>query len=152
MLISKALGPVEFQFTDPQDVQKYGDRWYRYSEADLIRTPARDLIDLEQKLGMPIVDVMNGMRMSSVLGDLAAAWIGVRWHDSELAGSFDDFNPLVLQIVWRAAGKDQGATEKAAPETDTPAPQDDGSPDALSPNLTSESPDTVVLQTSPIAG
>lgn len=152
MEISKAMNPVEFRFTGPQDVEKYGDRWYRYSEADLIRMSARELIGLEEKLGMPIVDVMNGMRMSTALGDLAAAWIGVRSRDPELAGPFDEFDALVLQIVWRKAGKDQGATETAETGTDTPEPADDGSQPALFPNSTSESPDTVVLQTSPIAG
>lgn len=147
----KALGPVEFRFTDPDDVAVYGDRWYRYAEADLIRLRARDLIELETELGMPMVDVMNGMRMRTTLGDLAAAWLGVRAFSPKLAGTFDDFNPLVLSITWRAA---QGKAPAGPPvEQDMQPPPVDGSPSTgpSSPE-TSGTTDTVTLPTSPVAG
>jgi len=149
MELNKALGPVEFRFTEPEDVAVYGDRWYRYSEADLIRTPARELVALEAALGMPIPDVMNGMRMSTVLGDLAAAWIGVRAYDPLLAGPFNEFNPMALSLTWRPEkvdeGKDQGE--------DTPQPPADGSPqpDLSRPEI-SDPTDSVVLPTMPVAG
>jgi len=152
-----ALDPVEFQFTDPDDVTRYGDRWYRYSERDLIRLPARSLIQLEDELGMPIVDVMNGMRLSTILGDTAAAWLGVRAEDPGLAGTFDAFNPITLMINWRKAvdqGKEQGTTEKEAipPEPVTPALPGDFYPDP-GPwrRETSDPAPTVTLQTLPIA-
>lgn len=145
----KALAPVEFRFTEPEDVAAYGDQWYRYAEADLIRTPARQLIELEAELQMPLVDVMNGMRMHTALGDLAAAWLGVRAVDPKLAGPFDDFNPMALAITWRpsqAEGK-----EPAAPAAqDTPPPPDAGSqPETPSEPVTSETTDSVVLPVSP---
>jgi hypothetical protein len=152
----QALDPVEFQFGE-LDQLTYGNGWYRYAEADLIRLPARTLIELEGALGMPIVDVMNGMRMSTVLGDTAAAWLGVREVDPKLAGPFDQFNPITMLIKWRKAvdeGKDQGATAvdptQSAPAT--PEPGADGSPIAgQSHQGTSGQPDTVILQTLPIA-
>lgn len=111
--------PLEFRFTEPEDVEKYGDRWYKYSERDLIRMPGRDLIALESDLGMSVVDVMNGVRTSAVVGDLAAAWISIRNTDPALAGEFDDFNPMALTIEWRSwtgQGKEQGTTETGTPE------------------------------------
>lgn len=149
---SQVLNPVEFQFTDPEDVAKYGDRWYRYSEAELIRRPARELVKLEAELGMPLVDAMNGMRMSSVLGDLASTWIGVRDYDVKLAGPFDEWSPLTFLVTWRPA-VDEGKAEPAETETDTPPPLGDGSPDSgpSRPEI-SEPTDTVVLQTSPVVG
>src|SRR5687767_4881665 len=97
---SQALGPVKFRFTDPEDIKLYGERWYTFDESELIRMRARDLITLEQEMGMPVVDVMNGARMHSTLGDLGAAWIGVRAADPKVAGPFEDFNPLTLAITW----------------------------------------------------
>lgn len=153
MRASQVMGPVEFQFTDPDDVAKYGDRWYRYSEAELIRRPARVLVQLEAELGMPLVDAMNGMRMSSVLGDLACSWIGVRDYDPKLAGAFDEWSPLTFLITWRKPAVEEGKAEQPESEADTPPPPADGSPDTgPSRPETSEPTDMVVLQTSPVAG
>jgi hypothetical protein len=149
MELNKALGPVEFRFTQPEDIALYGDRWYRYAEADLIRTPARELVALEAALGMPLPDVMNGMRMSTVLGDLAAAWIGVRAYDPKLAGPFNDFNPMALSLTWRAEKVDEGKD----PSTDTPSPLADGSPQPdLSQPVTSDPTASVALSNMPVAG
>lgn len=152
----QALAPVEFRFTDPRDVEKYGDRWYRYAEADLIRLPARELITLEGMLGMPIVDVMNGMRMATVLGDTASAWLGVRQTDPSLAGTFDEFDPITLLIQWRKwrdEGKGEATTEVAETPTEsaTPEPPADNSPlPGRSQSVTLDPRDTHVLSTLPI--
>lgn len=139
---SQALGPVMFRFTDPEDVKVYGDRWYRFSEEDLIRMRARDLIQLEQDLGMPVVTVMNGARMHSTIGDLAAAWLGVRAHDPALAGEFEKFNPLTLTITWEHPDDVDEVDEGKAPEPETDS----------APPTTSAPMDTVTLPTLPIAG
>jgi hypothetical protein len=152
---SKIYKPVEFRFTDPADVAAYGDQWYRYAEGDLVRKSARELIELEGMLGMPILDVMNGMRASTILGDTACAWLGVRAVDEKLAGSFDDFNPIALLIEWRP--EDPGKAKAGTAEEATPdAPATPEEPDTDSPVLvrsrtdTSENTDTVVLPTLPI--
>ena len=153
MEASKALRPLEFRFTDPADIAIYGDRWYRFSEADLIRTPARQLVELETELGMPIVDAMNGMRMSSTLGDLAGSWIGVRNYDPKLAGSFDDFNPMTLAITWRAAQDEVDLGKGFDQVEDTQPPPADGFP-GIDPSrsATSAPTDSVVLPTLPVTG
>jgi hypothetical protein len=144
----RALGPMEFRFTDPDDIGKFGEGWFIFSEGDLLRKPARELIELETELGMPIVHLMNGFRAGTVLGDTAAAWYGVRAMDPARAGEFDAFNPISMMIEWRAA---PGKSE-AAPAA-TPEPLGSDSPIAgASPNTNSETPATVVLQTLPIVG
>lgn len=140
---SQALGPVMFRFTDPEDVELYGDRWYCHNESKLIRMRARDLIALESLMGMPIVDAMNGARMHTTLGDLAAAWLGVRAYDPDLAGEFEEFNPLTLAITWaNPADVDPEEVNKGkAPEPETDS----------APPTTSAPADTVILPTLPIA-
>ena len=158
MRASEAMPAVEFQFTDPDDVAKYGDGWYRFSERDLIRRRARDLIQLEAELGMPIIDAMNGGRASTALGDLACTWIGVREVDPKLAGPFDEYNPLVMQVTWRKAqevdeGKAEDRTEPAGTETATPEPAAEASPRLAESGPAASVPtDTVALQTLPVAG
>lgn len=145
-----AWPPMEFQFTDPSDVAVYGDRWYSYSEPDLIRRRGRDLIELEAEIGIPLPDVMNGLRVSAAMGVLGAAWIGVRDFDEKLAGDFDDFNPLTMTITWRPAAVGEGKAESVT-EVATPLRPDDGSPPASSVRETSDPTDIVALSTLPIA-
>lgn len=134
---SQALGPVMFRFTDPQDVELYGDRWFRYDESEIIRMRARDLIALEVQMGTAMVNVMNGARAHSTLGDLGAAWLGVRAADPNLAGEFEKFNPVTLAITW--ANPDE-VDEGKAPEPET---------DSASTTI-SVPADTVTLPTLPI--
>ena len=122
-----ALGDLEFQFQDPADQAKYGDRWFRYSELDIMRLPARKLIELEARMGLTIAEVMNGVRASTALGDTAAAWVAIRLVDPDLAGQFDDFNPLTFMIKWeKASGKAPAAESIPA----TPQPPAEPKPDA----------------------
>jgi hypothetical protein len=120
----KALDPLEFRFTDPEDIEKYGDEWFTYDEARYLRMRARDLISLEGKIGSPMVVVMNGVRNSTTLGDTVAAWLGVRARNKGTAGPFDDFNPITNLIEWRdaAEGKEEApeVTEPALPDPDAP--------------------------------
>ncbi len=142
MKAEDALGPTRFRFTHPDDVAKYGDGWYRYSEADLINMSARALVMLEAKLGMPVVTVMNGMRMTSALGDLGASWIGVRNADPELAGEFNEYEPHVLAIVWRAETEDEGKEQAGPP-----------SPGSVQPPAENSAPEPLVtLPILPVAG
>lgn len=107
------LPALRVRFTEPADVAVFGEGWYVYDERAIVRKPARDLIALEEQIGLAMPQVMNEMRRSSVMGDLAGAWIAVREHDPKLAGEFDDFSPLVMLLEWERvpqdveAGKDE---------------------------------------------
>lgn len=128
----KALGPVYFRFTDPDDAGKYGAGWFCYEEEKVLRKRGHQLIELETDLGMPMVSVMNGFRESTTLGDMAAAWLGVRERDISLAGDFDSFDPIVMAIEW--------TSEKPEPD-----PKDEGS-DTTPPPQASPDRTLVVLE------
>lgn len=153
----KALDPMQFRFTDPDDVHRYGDGWFTYDEASFLRMRARDLIELEGEIGTPMVAVMNGMRASTTLGDTAAAWLGVRAKIPTLAGDFDDFNPITNLIEWRdaAEGKEE-APEVTEPDS-APVPVSQPLPDPDRPTVgpygvTNSVPmDTVALPSLPVA-
>lgn len=154
--VAKALDPLEFRFTEPQDAGKYGDRWYLYDEAYWLRLRARDLMDLESEMDLTMVTVMNGVRARTTLGDTAAAWMSVYRVDPAVAGSFDEFNPVTNLIEWRPAEGKAEAVPEAAPadrdETAMPQEQDLPLPVAgHQPPTISGDPDLVVLQTTPAA-
>lgn len=112
---------LEFRFTAPDDVEKYGDQWFRYDEPALIKMAARDLMRYEAEIGAPLPDVLNGVRADSVFGDTCAAWIALRQAGRD--DSFDSFSPAMMLADWRVAERD--AEGKApTPETDTPGGAD----------------------------
>jgi len=139
---NRLLKPVRFRFTDPEDVKRWGDRWYVYDERAIVTAPARDLVVLESLMGMTLISAMNGFRADSVLGNLACCWLAVRAVDPEVAGAFDDFTPMVMLINYEAVpevdeGKDEGSpTSPASESADLPV---------LVPTP------TVTLQTLPVA-
>jgi len=153
----RALDPLEFRFTDPEDVAAYGGDWYLYDEAMFLRLRARDLIAIEGMLGTSLVAVMNGMRASTTLGDTAATWLGLRAAGKTVtAGDFDDFNPVTNLIEWREAEGKAEAPEVTEPEpvpesVDMQPLQDPDFPMAgRYPSTTSDQTDTVILQNLPI--
>lgn len=138
----KALDPLEFRFTDPEDVKRYGDGWFTYDEASFLRLRARDLMVLEGEIGTPMVAVMNGFRSSTTLGDTVAAWLGVRARNVALAGSFDEFNPITNLIEWRDPSEGKEPAPEVGPDPDQPLSFY---------NTTSAPMDTVVLPVLPVA-
>lgn len=131
----RALDPLEFRFTDPDDAARYGTGWYVYDEARYLRLRARDLIALEGEMNLSMVAVMNGMRASTTLGDTAAAWLAVQSVNPALAGRFDEFNPITNLIEWRDAseGKEEAPEPETAPTADIQPEPVPARPDMLLP-------------------
>jgi hypothetical protein len=113
------LAPLRFRFTHPDDIAIYGEDWYLYSEPMITSMPARDLAALETELDMPLVDVMNGVRESTSMGDLGAAWIGIKLDPDrgEKCPPFADFNVHTMLMDWERApeGKAPSPPSMAAP-------------------------------------
>lgn len=120
---------LEFHFTAPDDVAKYGERWFRYDETEIIKKSARDLINLEAQIGAPLADVLNGVRADSIFGDTCAAWMALRAAGVDVA--FRDFSPAIMLAEWRLVEDEVDAGKASTPETDT-------SPDAVSPPIVLE--------------
>ncbi len=91
---------LQFRFTEPADVQTYGDRWWVYDEAAIVRRPARELVKLEVEIGMALPAVINQMRDDLVMGTLAGTWLAIRLADPDIAGPFDVYSPVVLLTEW----------------------------------------------------
>ena len=146
---SRALPPVWFRFTDEQDKGKYGDRWYCYDESVIMRTRGRDLVVLENELGMPLLNAMNGFRDSTALGDLAVTWLGVRALDPARAGDFDEYSPMTNMIEWSSSNPEpEGKGDEPEP---TPGPPASTSPMPAPSDSQSQKTATVVLPNLPIA-
>lgn len=152
------LAPLQVRFTEDKDVGQWGSDWYVYDELALVTTPARDLMRLEAELGVPLVDVMEGVRSSSVLGDTGAAWLALRMAGVDI--TFLEFSPAIMLAEWRKRpdevdeGKDPGAVSLPTPEdlaSEAPA-FSETAPDST-PIYSGTAPvDTVVLPTMPVAG
>jgi len=99
-VLATQLIRMRFRFTEPADVEAYGDRWWIYDEAVIVRLPARELIRLEAEIDMAMPVVMNQMREDLTMGTLAATWLAIRLEDPDLAGRFDDYSPVVLLTEW----------------------------------------------------
>lgn len=137
------IKPLRFRFTEPEDIKNYGPDWYLYDESKWTRLPARELIEIETELGVPLVDVMTGVRASSVFGDLAATWVAMRTElGKSKAGSFEDYSPIVMAIEWASVPEQDDPGKDEGPE---PLGEDDSAPLAISQT------DTVSLQTLPAA-
>lgn len=110
---------LEFRFTTDEDKAAHGEGWHAYDEAALIRQPARSLVQLEGEIGLPLVDVMNGVRENSVIGDTCAAWLALRAGGAAVA--FRDFSPAIMLTEWRLMedGPGKASTPEPAPTSDS---------------------------------
>jgi hypothetical protein len=123
----RALPAFWFRFLNEEDQGKYGGDWLKYDEGAILRMRARDQIALETDLGMTLIAMMNGFRQDSILGDTAAAWLGVRAVDPARAGDFDEFNPITTLIEWSKENPDAVPKDEPA---NMPAPEESSSPRA----------------------
>jgi len=112
------LAPLRCKFEHPDDVKLYGDDWYVYDEYQIVNLPVRRLIELESAMGTTMVDVFNGMRLSSALGDLCSAWLAVKLseHPDVLPKDFSDFSPYTMQMTWEAAPEGKAHSSDPVPE------------------------------------
>lgn len=121
---------LDLRFTAPDDIETYGDRWYRYDERALLARPAQELIRLENAIGAPLTDVMNGIREDSVFGDTCAAWLAL-----EAAGKapdvFREFSPAIMLSQWRKHVEEQEDPGKASTPEPASAVDSDSPPIVL---------------------
>jgi hypothetical protein len=99
------LVPYRFRFTDDADIKLYGDEWFVYHEAEIVRLPSRTLVAYEMATGLPLPDIMNGIRANSVLGNLAASWVALRLAGKDVAWA--DYSPLITFTVWEEVPEEE---------------------------------------------
>lgn len=90
--------PRRWRFTEPADVEAYGDQWWRWDPAAVSRLPARQLIAIEEAIDIPWVTVIAAQRARTTLGVLAALWISMQQAGTTVP--WGEFNPLVFTTEW----------------------------------------------------
>jgi hypothetical protein len=123
----QALRPLQVRFTEPADVEEYGDGWFTYDELAILTTSARELIEIEQQIGVALPRVLDSIRAEQVFGDLASAWIAVRASGNPVP--FDRFSPMIMLADWRIRPDDE--TESPG-KSSPPGTGGSGQPDTVS--------------------
>ena len=93
---------MEFRFA-PEDREKYGDGWHTYSEMAIISLRGQELMRLESVFGVPMPSVMEAFRQDATYANMACCWIALGQP-----GEWKDFNPLIMQVEWRAKEDEPG--------------------------------------------
>lgn len=124
------LKPWRVRLTDPDDIARYGDRWWLYDEAAIMRLPVAELRAIEAQIyPIRLKGAMEDNRESGVTGELIALWIAMRVaaDPEHPAPAFADFTPLIMLADWQRVPDeeaDPGAPLDAAPtssvDTETP--------------------------------
>ena len=121
--MSRSYIRSRFRFEHPDDIERFGGEWIIYDEHKIAELPARELIPWEIEMMTPLIDVMNGMRAGSVMGDLGATWLALKVRalaGGDQAPAFAEYNPFTMLLDWEPAPEDEGKEE--APDSQSPAP------------------------------
>ena len=113
----KLWPPLRFRFHE-DDRERYGDDWYVYDEAALLRIPAPELVEIEQTVGMSVPTMLMRARQNFTDANLAATWVARR-----LAGvkePFAKYQPLVLLIDWEKVPRPKPAGKAAGDDANPP--------------------------------
>lgn len=113
----RLLPPIRFQFC-ADDRAEYGDGWTVYDESTLLRIPARELVDIERQIGMPVLVMMQRARQNYTDANQAAMWVARRAAGDQRP--FAEFQPLVLLADWEPV-PDAGDVDPPAPNS-SPSP------------------------------
>ena len=102
---------MEFRFA-PEDREKYGDGWHTYSEMDIIGLRGHDLMKLESTFGVPMPSLLEAFRLDHTYANMACCWIALG-----RPGEWRDFNPLMMQVEWRAKEVKDEPGKSPAPDS-----------------------------------
>lgn len=115
------LKPWRVRLTDPGDVARYGDRWWIYDEAAVMRLPVDELRAIETQIyPVRLKAAIDDNRESGVTGELIALWVSMRMAaDPERpAPAFADFKPLIMLAEWQRVP--DGEVDPGAPLAEGP--------------------------------
>jgi hypothetical protein len=98
------LKPWRVRLTDPDDVARYGGRWWVYDEAAVMRLPVDELRAIEAQIyPIRLKGAIDDNRESGVMGELIALWVAMRMaaDPEHPAPRFADFKPLIMLADWQ---------------------------------------------------
>ncbi len=116
------LPPVRFRFAE-EDRERYGDGWWDFDEAKLLRLRSRELIAIDDALRDELGMNMLGILQAFLLGDTRGA-LGVMWMARRMGGVDEplaEFDPLP-----HLAETQVGEVHDADPPVSTSSPQPTG--------------------------
>jgi hypothetical protein len=119
------LKPARWRFTAKDDVEAYGDRWWTFDPIALIRLRARELMKIEETIGMPIVVMLRKLVERTTLGQFATMWVSMHMAGHPVV--WDEFDPTVFTTEWEAvsdeaplgSGPDPEPAGNSSPEQPT---------------------------------
>lgn len=117
------LKPWRVRVTDPDDVARYGDRWWLYDEAAIMRLPVDELRAIEAEIyPVRLKAAMQDNREDGLTGELVAVWVAMRMaaDPEHPAPAFADFKPLIMLADWQRVPDgevDPGAPLDVAPSS-----------------------------------
>lgn len=117
--------PMRWKFTAADDVAEYGDRWWTFDGQALLRRKARELMQIEETIGMPIADLLEKLDERTTLGMLGALWLSM--HSAGHPVAWAEFDPTVYLTVWEEvpaetpldSGQDPEPAASSSPEPAT---------------------------------
>lgn len=115
------LKPWRVRFTDPDDVAKYGDRWWLYDESAIMRLPVDELRAIEAQIyPVRLKHAMLDSREDGITGDLVAVWVSMRMaaDPDHPAPAFAEFTPRIMLAEWQRVP--DGEVDPGAPLAEAP--------------------------------
>lgn len=107
--------PRRFRFVESEDVEAYGGDWWVWDEVALTRLRGREMIALEEAVGMKLLAIIQGLRSDDTAAKLAAMWIAM--HRGGHKTAWKDFNPMVHLASWEDVPKEPGPLDLGADPT-----------------------------------
>jgi len=123
----RILVPWRVRMTEPDDVARYGDRWWTYDEAAILRLPFSELLAIEAEIPVKLKAAIDDNRVSGVMGEMVAVWVAMRMAaDPDWpTPPFAEFTPLIFTCEWERVPEepDPGPLDEApssSESTETP--------------------------------
>lgn len=123
--MSRSYIRSRFKFEHPDDIKAYGDDWIVYDEHAIAELPARELVALEVAMVTPLVDIMNGMRAGSTMGDLGATWVALKMREragADAPPDFAEYDPHTMLMDWEPVPDEEPGKGSEAQASQSPVP------------------------------
>lgn len=116
------LAPWRIRLTDPADIERYGDRWWTFDEAVVLRLPVDELVAIEREIyPTKLRAALDDNREGGILGELIALWIAMRIaaDPDRPAPKYADFKPLIMHAEWQRVPDEE--VDPGAPLDEAPS-------------------------------
>ena len=112
----RVQAPWRIRLTQTDDIALYGDRWWVYDEAAILRLSFAELLAIEAEIPVKLKVAIDDCRESGVMGEMVALWVAMRMAADPTwpAPPFAEFTPMIFTCDW-----------ERVPEEPDPGPLDE---------------------------